>query len=137
MNTTSETITIELPGIGENAILTIVRAGQQHPSTGNKVVTRLAIGLPGDEDGILSTIYFGDKVSVGCRAQNYTQAPEELYGGWGQWNEETGRRENYAEFITEKWADGFTLAREFGLAEVQHIVDALNVRAEALRNAEA
>jgi hypothetical protein len=137
MNMTSETITIELPSVGESATLTIRRDGQQPPSVGNKVVTKLTIGLPGDEDSLLSTIYFGDKVTVGTRAQNFSQVPDKLYGGWGQWNEETRMRENYAIFITEKWSDGFALARTFGLAEVQKLIDALNVRAEALRNAEA
>lgn len=137
MNTTSETITVELPGVGEPAVLTISRDGQQPPMVGNLVKTLLKIGLPGDEDGLCSLIFFGDKVTVGTRSQNFKQQSAPLFDGWGEWNEETRRREQYATFVTEKWSAGFAKAREYGLAEVQKLVDALNARAQALRDAEA
>jgi hypothetical protein len=124
MNTQKHEKTIILPKTGGLTVKIIIeRQGQEHPSRGDRVSVYGSIEFPGRE--ISERLRFGNRVLVmGTGLDRY----------WGYRSPEFLRRTR--EFFSDTWAKAEKAALEHCEMELQKLIDALEVRHQALIDAD-
>lgn len=112
-----------------SAIIKMIRIGQELPSKGNRVMVKGSICLPCNVDSkyLHNDLCFVEKCSVGGNKLN---------SFWGAYNFELKMQELTQQFYADTWKEAFTQAEVWADNELQKLIDALEVREQALKDAE-
>ena len=113
---------------GHKIVVVYSRQGQQNPAEGDQICLQAQIRLPNEKinNFLVPSLRFGERCEF---------AGEILRRDWGYHDDGNYRRHNH-QFFSSTWRDAMLKASSYVEEEIQRLKKVLDVRAQALTDAE-